>query len=360
MALNFNQFSLNQPSSNRVGKVLSAVAEGMPTASEKSSLIVDDYIGKQLGTLRTLAGAGVAGIPMVNETIGTERIPNAMEAWIEFNKEKSDKERIALKRAGITAVTFAEMFNMQKSAYLNSVVNNIKNYQGMNKVTNSDMRKLFANNQNVASFLNTNVQDPELSPLLTPKRTMSDQWKDLRFMPGADQTFGEAAGTLATDAAIAAPAYAVGKRLVTGKWPGMPGFGGGGAPASPTSTPLSPAIGGPSKTTIMQKARNIGNSIKGKGGKLTMESAKNWLKSRIGSKGLVNVLMKSPKTPYTLLAAGLAYGLYSAVKNKDKYQGSLDQRMEDTYGGGPVDTSGAAGIEAARQKMAAYNAKYGR
>lgn len=364
MALNFQQFNTAGPN-NKVSDIIKGIASGRPTNQEYASLKAEGEIQKSLSTLYNLSNSSFSEQEILDaeEALKLQNIPNAFESWATLTGDMSNREKVALKRSGMNAVEYAKLYNGYKNSYMNRIEGNLLNVREMGKLSGSDMRGMFKDATKLRSFINMNSVNPDVKSFVTPKRTAFDQISDFggMLMPKADDTLGELATSLPGIALGGAGAMMARNKFKTGSFFGGGGASGGAGPASSASGTGGIGGTGPGpKTTIMQKARNIGNSIKGKGGKLTMESAKNWLKSRIGSKGLVNVLMKSPKTPYTLLAVGLAYGLYSAVKNKDKYQGSLDQRMEDTYGGGPVDTSGAAGIEAARQKMADYNAKYGR
>ena len=83
-----------------------------------------------------------------------------------------------------------------------------------------------------------------------------------------------------------------------------------------------------------------------------MKSASSFLTKHLGkSRGLAMLARFGPYGALAALIGGAGLALYS---NRDNYQAAQDARISDTYGGGPVDTSGAAGIEAARAKLAPY------
>ena len=350
MALNFQQLqNRGGGGQNSVGNLLTSVAAGMPSIGENIQLDVQTHM---MNKLQPLVNINKADIETMKGLDATFKVEDAFTAWNELSSGWSKRQKLAAQRAGINPLSFKEAFDNQKLMLVNDIGKKILAYQDMNKFSDNDMRAEFGDMSNIANYISANSSDAAVTNLVTPKRTMVDQFRDMRFIPGPDQTIGEAAfttgGTLLTGASL----YGLGKRAITGTWPSIPGFGGAKTAAKGASAASQGAMpgvgGGPTKTTITQKAKKLFS----KGKAPSAKSISSFITNNLGkSRGLAMLARFGPYGALAALIGGAGLALY---KNRDNYQEAQDARIGATYGGGPVDTSGAAGIEAARAKLAPY------
>lgn len=354
MALNFQQLqNRGGGGQNSIGSLLSSVAAGMPSAGENIQLDVQSHMVNKLQPLMNINKADIETMKGLDATF---KVEDAFTAWNELTSGWTRRQKLAAQRAGINPLSFKESYDNQKLLLVNDIGKKILAYQDMNKFSDNDMRAEFGDMSNIANYMSANSTDAAVTSLVTPKRTMVDQFRDMRFLPGTDQTIGEAAMTTAGTGLTGAGLYGLGKRVATGTLPSIPGFGGGSKTTPAGASRWSGfSQGNPSKRkTIMQKAKNLFS----KGKAPSAKSISSFITKNLGKARGMSILARLG--PYGALAALIGGAGYALYKNRDTYQDSQDARLGATYGGGPVDTSGAAGIEAARQKMAAYNAQYGR
>tara|TARA_R110002020_G_scaffold90061_2_gene219551 strand:- start:11343 stop:12461 length:1119 start_codon:yes stop_codon:yes gene_type:complete len=372
MALNFQQFNTAGPN-NKVSDIIKGIASGRPTNQEYAYLKAENEIKTSLATLYDLSNTSFekdedgnyTKILSAERALKKQNIPNAFESWAALTGEMSNRDKVALKRSGMNAVEYAKLYNGYKNAYMDRIERNILNTKEMGKLSGSDMRGIFENAPTLRSFINMNSVNPNVKSFVSPKRTAFDQISDFggMLMPKADDTLGE----LATSVPGMIAGYGLGRgaynKFKTGSFFGggaASGSAGAGTGAGGAASPILGPDGNPltksSQSSLRKGIANLFSKAKGKAP--SMKSATSLLTKHLGkARGLSMLARFGPYGALAALIGGAGLALYNS---RDSYQSGIDKRMQDTYGGGPVDTSGAAGIEAARQKMADYNAKYGR
>ena len=348
MALNFNQMG-SMAGGNSVGNVLSSVSAGLPSRGEKLSMDVQNSINTNLKSLVDLSNTDIDSFKDADFNV-----KSAFQAWNDLSSGWGKRERIAAQRAGINPLSFKKQYDGYQAMMIKEIENNIKSNQNMTKSSDSDMRSKFSNMPNLANYLSNNSVDPLITSMMTPKRTALDQISDFGSMliPKADDTLGELAMSGPGIVAQGLGARALYNRFFGGgaaSGGAAAGTGAGGA-ASPILGPDGNPLPKSSKSKLRKGAANLLSKAKGKAP--SMKSASSLLTKYLGkSRGLAMLARFGPYGALAALIGGAGLALYS---NRDNYQSAQDARVSNTYGGGPVDTSGAAGIEAARAKLAPY------
>ena len=355
MALNFNQMG-SMAGGNSVGSVLSSVAAGLPSRGERLSMDVQNSINTNLKSLVDLSNTDIDSDKFKDADFN---VKSAFQAWNDLSSGWGKRERIAAERAGINPLSFKKQYDGYQAMMIREIENNIKSNQNMTKSSDSDMRSKFSNMPNLANYLNNNSVDPIITSMMTPKRTALDQLSDFRgmLMPKADDTLGE----LATSVPGMLAGYGLGKgaynKFKTGSFfgggaaSGSAGAGtGAGGAASPILGPDGKPLPKSSQSSLRKGIANLFSKAKGKAP--SMKSTTSLLTKHLGkSRGLAMLARFGPYGALAALIGGAGLALYN---NRDNYQTAQDARVSNTYGGEPVDTSGAAGIEAARAKLAPY------
>ena len=360
MALNFQQFqNRGGGAQGNIGSVLSAVAAGMPSKAENLGLQVEDSIQNSMKGLEELWVKGFSGMKDMNNFMDSYHFPSSIESWNHLTSGWGKREKLAAARAGINLLSYTQAFNQSKAQYLSGIESNIKNHQGMNKLSDAAMRNEFEAMPNVAAFVNKNTADPEINNLVTPNTGWMDQIGGVaKAIVPFPTAFGMEQDTLLEGAAKAGTGFAAYKY---------------GPKAYNWATGGKGVASGASAKGIIESAKNL---FKGstpvtsgpagqqlnlfpEGGAPTRKGILKSLTQKLGKSRALRLLAKLPKNPYFIAAALLGMGIYSLSKNKDSYQGSIDRRLEDTYGGGTPDYTGGNPQEAFAKAMAEYKSKYG-
>ena len=346
MALNFNQIG-SMAGGNSVGSVLSSVAAGLPSRGEKLSMDVQNSINTNLQSLVDLSNTDIDSFKDADFNV-----KSAFEAWNDLSSGWGKREKIAAQRANINPLSFKKQYDGYQAMMIKEIENNIKSNQNMTKSSDSDMRSKFSNMPNLANYLNNNSVDPVITSMMTPKRTALDQISDFGSMliPKADDTLGELAMSGPGIVAQGLTGRALYNRFFGGGAASGGAATGAGGAASPILGPDGNPLPKSSQSKLRKGAANLLSKAKGKAP--SMKSASSLLTKYLGkSRGLAMLARFGPYGALAALIGGAGLALYS---NRDNYQSAQDARVSNTYGGGPVDTSGAAGIEAARAKLAPY------
>ena len=368
MALNFQQFqNRGGGTQGNIGSVLSAVAAGMPSKSENLALEVESSIQNSMKGLEELWVGGFSGMKGMNDFMDSSHFPSSIESWNHLTSGWGKREKLAAARAGINLLSYTKTFNESKAQYLSGIENNIKNHQSMNKLSDAAMRNEFEGMSNVAAFVNKNTADPLISNLVTPNRGWTDQLegfgKAILPFPGAfgmeKDTLGQGAakvGTLLT-LPMWGPKVAQGARYLGGKYSEFLGLGGGGTSSKGIIESAKNLFKGSTPVTSGPAGKQL--NLFTPGGAPTRKGILKSLTQKLGKTRSLQLLAKLPKNPYVLAAALVGMGIYSLSKNKDSYQGTLDKRLQDTYGGGTPDYTGGNPQEAFAKAMAEYKSKHG-
>jgi len=360
---NVNQGSPSQQAAGTVGLGMGRAFAQIPTFQDKFNQRQTDELNDHFGS------AGFSSL--LNPDITTWQdvdIPNAGKAYLDFKAGIKDDTGFGAKRFArkskklLNPMAFKQEYDKYMQTYLPSILTNLSTYAFNNKKTPEEMRELLKDKPGLKSLLVRSLPQEQLVnyPYLAPEIGLGEAWGD------AWENLGQwGKDRLKPENILGTAAYGIGgalgaKFILPRAWNlargrGFTAGGGGGAAtggAAGGAIPKSTSIGtGGKQTNLFKKAMS---QVKGKGMKAALTRAMTTLGKTRGLALLARL------GPYGLIAAVLGGGAYALYKSKDTYQTTQDQRLKDTYGGGPVDTSGAAGIEAARQKMAAYNAKYGK
>ena len=368
MALNFQQFqNRGGGAQGNIGSVLSAVAAGMPSKAENLGLQVEDSIQSSMKGLEELWVKGFSGMKDMNNFMDSYHFPSSIESWNHLTSGWGKREKLAAARAGINLLSYTQAFNQSKAQYLSGIENNIKNHQSMNKLSDAAMRNEFEGMRNVAAFVNKNTTDPVINNLVTPNRGWTDQiegfGKAIVPFPGLfgmeQDTLGQGAakaGTLLT-LPMWGPKVAQGARYLGGKYSEFLGLGGGGTSSKGIIQTAKNLFKGSTPVTSGPAGQQL--NLFPQGGAPTKKGILKSLTQKLGKSRALSLLAKLPKNPYLIAAALLGMGIYSLSKNKGSYQGSIDKRLEDTYGGGTPDYTGGNPQEAFAKAMAEYKSKYG-
>jgi len=379
MAIDFSSYAQNyapqMQGAGQIGQGIGQAFAGIPNFSERFQRKQNEAIGN---TFSSIFGDADSYLATPVENWGDLDMDNAATAYLNFKSQGeknqdgtySDPRRWAKKaekKGLLSPLKFMQQYNQQMQILVPQVMQKLQAARMAGGWSDREYSEFLDNRKNLRTMLAQNMSPTNadgtpnhLYDELAPRQTFGEAWKDWRQHAGdwaVDRFKPEnILGTLAYGTGgMMAGKYLIPRAINLAKGKGFTAGGGAAGRAASSAAsglPKSSAIGTGAKQTNFFK--NAMSQVKGKGMKAALRRAMTTLGTTRGLALLARL------GPYGLIAAALGGGAYALYKNKDTYQASHDQRLKSTYGGGPVDTSGAAGIEAARAKLAAYNAKYGK